>query len=130
MTCTPIPTPAAELLARRYGYDQIVIVGRRVGLQGGESCTVWGDGPKNAALAAMMGQFLRTVIMQWAASRWIHRLTRGTYAEIGRGRLQVSALRVLTDMTPLVLYRADIDRTLWARPTDEFEDGRFERIGD
>lgn len=77
------------------------------------------------------------------APRWRHKKRGSTYTEIGRGHLQISSkLRhadsaVLDahaeaavidglDMTPVVLYRADEDGSLWARPVEEFDDGRFE----
>lgn len=58
--------------------------------------------------------------------RWRHRKRGTTYTEIGRGKLQMSVEG--NDDNPCVIYRADADGSLWARPTHEFEDGRFEEI--
>ena len=33
------------------------------------------------------------------------------------------------DKTPIAVYRSIIDGTVWVRPSDEFFDGRFTRIG-
>jgi hypothetical protein len=54
---------------------------------------------------------------------------RGTeYVEIGRAVLQNSHDMHLHDDDILVVYQGDEGR-LFARPADEFEDGRFELVG-
>lgn len=61
-------------------------------------------------------------------TKWRH-LKRGTtYTEIGRGTLQASGSAL--DGVPIVIYQGDDDASLWCRPVAEFEDGRFERIGE
>lgn len=55
----------------------------------------------------------------------IERVRRGGTL-IGRGRLHTS--RPLSDMTSVVIYYHTGRGTLWAMPSDEFEDGRFEPI--
>jgi len=59
------------------------------------------------------------------APRWRHKKRGTTYVEIGRGRFQMAGFK---DDQPIVLYRSEIDASLWARPVSEFEDGRFEAV--
>ena len=52
--------------------------------------------------------------------------SRGSiYTELGRGILQTNF--PVSDNTEVVIYKGE-DGKLWARPVDEFEDGRFEKI--
>ena len=60
------------------------------------------------------------------AKRWRHKKRGSTYTEIGRGKLQVGDH--FPDMSPVVIYQATADGTLWVRPESEFMDGRFEEI--
>lgn len=67
----PIPVGAAEGLARTYGYDQIVIIGRRVGADDephGEHVTTYGVTQPNKEAAAKIGHFLKYQIMGWNRS--------------------------------------------------------------
>lgn len=57
--------------------------------------------------------------------RWRHKKRGSVYLEIGTAQLQ-SAGPIL-EPTTLVIYCAE-DGTLWARPVDEFMDGRFELL--
>jgi hypothetical protein len=61
----PIPISAAKLVAEKYGYDQIVIVGRKVGDGGGEHCTTYGVDKANCAVAARIGDFFKHKLMGW-----------------------------------------------------------------
>lgn len=59
----PIPIAAAARIAKEFGYDQIVIVGRRVG--GFEHCTTYGIDPANCSVAARIGDFFKYELMKW-----------------------------------------------------------------
>lgn len=58
-----IPIAAAERIAKEYGYDQVVIVGRRVG--GFEHCTTYGVDAANCSVAARIGDFFKFKLMGW-----------------------------------------------------------------
>jgi hypothetical protein len=58
--------------------------------------------------------------------RWRHRVRGSTYQEIGRAEVQAS--RVVVEGDTVVVYRSVDDGKLWARPPDEFDDGRFEAL--
>lgn len=60
-----IPVDAAKGIAQRYGYDQVVIMARKVGPAGREHVTTYGDGKEHCAVAAHVGEFLRTKVMGW-----------------------------------------------------------------
>jgi hypothetical protein len=56
----PIPISAAKAVAEKYGYDQIIIIGRKVGnCGGGEHCTTYGIDKANCTVAARIGDFLK-----------------------------------------------------------------------
>lgn len=67
-------------------------------------------------------------IKQGRAKRYMHRRTGGTYYEVGRGAVQTSDRILMSDMSPVVVYRSEKDLSLWVRPVSEFEDGRFMKI--
>lgn len=58
-----IPISAARDIAKRYGYDQIIIVGRAI--DQGEHVTTYGRDKANCAVAARIGDFLKYKIMGW-----------------------------------------------------------------
>ena len=60
-----IPISAAERIAREYGYDQVVIIARKVGEGGGEHMTTYGRTQEHCAVAARVGRFLQEKIMGW-----------------------------------------------------------------
>lgn len=59
--------------------------------------------------------------------KWRHKKTGGVYIVMDEIKLQTA--KPIEDMAELVLYMA-VDGTMWARPKDEFLDGRFEEIVD
>jgi hypothetical protein len=62
----PIPIGAAKYIAETYGYDQVIIVARKVGDTGGEHCTTYGADKANCDVAASIGEFLKFKVMGWA----------------------------------------------------------------
>lgn len=62
----PIPISAAKLIAEQFGYDQIVIVGRRIG--GFEHVTTYGKDAANCSVAARIGDFFKHELMGWPRS--------------------------------------------------------------
>lgn len=64
----PIPVLAARRIAETYGYDQVVIIARKVGVEPaphGEHCTTYGVDKANCAVAACIGNFLKFKVMGW-----------------------------------------------------------------
>lgn len=61
----PIPVNVGRDIAEKYGYDQVIIVARRVGEDGGEHCTTYGRDKANCDVAARCGDFLKFKIMNW-----------------------------------------------------------------
>lgn len=64
----PIPVGAAEHIAKTYGYDQVVIIARRVGDDqdaGGEHITTYGRNKAHCQVAARIGDFLKFKVMGW-----------------------------------------------------------------
>ncbi len=87
------------------------------------------DLPPGGAHALLL---LLACLRQHLASLWKpthrHRKRGSTYQVIGKAELQVAGMFPPTEGDKLTIYRAE-DGTLWARPTPEFEDGRFEDLG-
>lgn len=65
----PIPIKAAKEIADTYGYDQVVIIARRVNTEdsevGGEHVTTYGRSNAHCKVAANIGNFLKHKIMGW-----------------------------------------------------------------
>lgn len=60
----PIPIAAAERIAKDYGYDQVVVMARRVGDDPdpyGEHITTYGINKTHCDVAAMMGNTLKRI---------------------------------------------------------------------
>lgn len=65
----PIPISAAERIAKDYGYDQVIIIARKVGDAPdphGEHCTTYGINKAHCEVAARAGEFLKYKVMGWA----------------------------------------------------------------
>lgn len=63
-----IPIKAAENIAKLYGYDQVVIIARKVGQDPnlhGEHCTTYGVNEEHCKVAARIGDFLKYKVMGW-----------------------------------------------------------------
>lgn len=65
----PIPISAAEQIAKKYNYDQIIVIGRRVGIPGTEHVTTYGVNKAHCKVAAKIGDFLKYKVMMWPASQ-------------------------------------------------------------
>lgn len=61
-----IPIKASREIAEKYGYDQVIIVARKVGAVGGEHVTTYGVDVPNCAAAAKIGDFFKFKLMGWA----------------------------------------------------------------
>lgn len=64
----PIPINAGKRIAERYGYDQVVIIARKVDAPdhpGGEHVTTYGVNKAHCAVAARIGDFLKHKVMGW-----------------------------------------------------------------
>jgi acetylornithine/succinyldiaminopimelate/putrescine aminotransferase len=65
----PIPIAAAERIAKEYGYDQVIIIARKVGdnpAPHGEHVTTYGVNKVHCDVAARIGDFLKYKVMGWA----------------------------------------------------------------
>ncbi len=65
----PIPISAAKEIAERYGYDQLIVVARKVGDGGGEHVTTYGRNKAHCDVAASVGDFLKFKVMGWHESQ-------------------------------------------------------------
>lgn len=62
-----IPISAAREIAEKYGYNQVVIIARAVGVC--EHVTTYGSDKANCDIAARIGDFLKFKIMKWETER-------------------------------------------------------------
>lgn len=68
MKTKSIPVSAAKHIANAYGYDQVIIIARKVGADPaphGEHCTTYGVNLAHCGVAARIGEFLRSKVMGW-----------------------------------------------------------------
>lgn len=64
----PIPVSAAAGIAKRYGYDQVIVIARRLGdapEPHGEHVTTYGANPEHCRVAAHIGNLLKHKVMGW-----------------------------------------------------------------
>lgn len=61
-----IPPAAARRIARAYGYDQVIVLGRRLDEPGeaGEHVTAWGPDEAATRDAARLGELARRTILR------------------------------------------------------------------
>lgn len=64
----PIPISAAEGITKKYGYDQVVIIARKVGDDGCEHVTTYGVDPAHCEVAARIGTTLKHHLMGWPSA--------------------------------------------------------------
>lgn len=68
---TPIiPIKDAERLAKKYGFDQVIIIARKTGdgPDAGEAVTTYGIDKLHCEVAGSVGTFLKQKIMGWTES--------------------------------------------------------------
>jgi hypothetical protein len=58
-----IPIEAAKNISKKYNFDQIVIIGRRVGSH--EAVTTYCKNKEHCDVAARIGNYLKFKIMNW-----------------------------------------------------------------
>jgi hypothetical protein len=68
METVNIPIRAAKKVALDFGYDQVIIIGRKCGVGGREHCTTYGVDKEHCVAAAKAGDFLKYKVMGWAAA--------------------------------------------------------------
>lgn len=62
-----IPIAAAAAIAELYGYDQVVVIARKVGTgaSGREHVTTYGVDKVHCGVAARIGEFIKFKLMGW-----------------------------------------------------------------
>ena len=60
-----IPISAARRIADDYDYDQVIVIARKVGKDGGEHVTTYGRDEENCHAAAHIGDYLKYKVMGW-----------------------------------------------------------------
>lgn len=64
-----IPITAARRIAEDFGYDQVIVIARRVGqglkMPHGEHCTTYGVTKAHCDVAARCGDFLKEEVLGW-----------------------------------------------------------------
>ena len=62
----PIPKEMAEWMCQKLDYDQIIIYGRKEGMEGGECMSYAGSSRRNWHVADEMARFLKQKVFGWA----------------------------------------------------------------
>ncbi len=60
-----IAISAAKDIAEKYGYDQIIVIGRKCGENGRETVTTYGVNRAHCRVAAQIGNYLKEKVMGW-----------------------------------------------------------------
>lgn len=61
----PIPISAAKRIATEFGYDQVVVIARKIDPSGVEHVTTYGVNKEHCEVAAKIGDFIKFKIMKW-----------------------------------------------------------------
>lgn len=61
----PVPITAAKNIAHVYGYDQVVVIARKVGEPSTEHVVTYGVSRAHCRVAEKIGDFLKHKIMRW-----------------------------------------------------------------
>ena len=56
---------SAKKISEKYDYDQVIIIGRKVGAAGFEQVTTYGKDKIHCKVAADIGDFLKKKVMGW-----------------------------------------------------------------
>ena len=71
MNTKPIPVSVAKEISKKYDYDQVIIIARKVGDGGGEHVTTYGKDELHCKVAAKCGDFLKYKVMGWNAKNTV-----------------------------------------------------------
>lgn len=107
-----IPIAAAQRVAEQYGYDQVIIIARKVGPQnvGGEHVTTYGVDKANCDVAARTGNFIKHMIMGWPLPEDDTALARRALDEWFGGRENWPPIHKLDALIASVAYEARMGR--------------------
>ena len=61
----PIPIKTAKNISNEFGYDQVIIIARKIGENGGEHVTTYGKNKEHCSVAAKCGDYLKYKVMGW-----------------------------------------------------------------
>lgn len=65
---------ALRRIVEKYGYNQVIIIARQVGENGGEHCATYGTDKVHCSVAARIGEFLKFKVMGWIRVEYIANL--------------------------------------------------------
>jgi len=124
----PIPVRAAAEIAKKYGYDQVIVMARRVGDNGGEHVTTYGSNKIHCDVAARVGNFLKHKIMGWpefpAANEIVMPQEATKHMTDAMNAITSAMLESVNKIDVTLIYgtavQCEIGRTaLWAAGMDE-----------
>lgn len=65
---TNLPIKVARDIAREYGWDQVIVITRKVGPKGYEHVVTYGNGAAHCEAAARAGMAVKHHLMKWPAA--------------------------------------------------------------
>ena len=54
-----------EAIAKKYGFNQVILIARTVGEKGAEHCVTYGTDRENSVVAEDIGNFMKFKVMGW-----------------------------------------------------------------